>query len=126
MSEREGRIAAIKLTQFVWLLFGLLEALLALRIGLKLIGANPANPFAAFIYALTGIFLWPFAGLVGTPRAGGLVLEISSLIGMLVYALIAWALVRLIWLLFYRPADRTIVHEVHEVHDETLPPPPPA
>ncbi len=125
MSEREGRIAAIKLTQFIWLLFGLLEALIALRIGLKLIGANPANPFAAAVYGLTGLFLWPFAGLVGTPRAGGLVPEISSPIGLLVYALGAWALVKLIWLLFYRPTDRTVVHEVYDVHDDTLPPPPP-
>ena len=125
MSERDQRIATIKLTQIVWLLFGLLEALIALRIGLKLIGANPANPFAAFIYALTGIFLWPFAGLVGNPGAGRLVLEVSSLVGLLVYALVAWALVKLIWVLFYRPADRTIVREVHEVRDETLPPPPP-
>ena len=38
-----------------------------------------------------------------TPAAGGMVLEISSLFAMLIYALIAWAVERVIWLIFYRP-----------------------
>ena len=101
--ERERRIFTFKATQLVWLLFGILEALLALRIGLKLIGANAASPVAAFLYGFTDLFLWPFAGLVGTPEAGGLVLELTTVIAMVVYALIAWALERIIWVIFYRP-----------------------
>jgi len=101
--ERERRIFTFKATQLVWLLFGILEALLALRIGLKLIGANPASPVAAFLYGFTDLFLWPFAGLVGSPEAGGLVLELTTVVAMVVYALIAWALERLIWVIFYRP-----------------------
>jgi uncharacterized protein YggT (Ycf19 family) len=101
--ERERRIFTFKATQLVWLLFGMLEALIALRIGLKLIGANPDSPIAALIYGFTSLFLAPFEGLMGTPAAGGMVLELSSVIAMVVYALIAWALERLIWVLFYRP-----------------------
>jgi len=101
--ERERRIFTFKATQLVWLLFGILEALIALRIGLKLIGANPASPIAVFIYGFTSLFLFPFTGLTGTPAAGGMVLEISSVIAMVVYALIGWALERIIWLIFYRP-----------------------
>jgi hypothetical protein len=101
--ERERRIFTFKATQLVWLLFGVLEALLALRIGLKLIGANAASPVAAFLYGFTDLFLWPFAGLIGTPQAGGLVLELTTVIAMVVYALIAWALERIIWVIFYRP-----------------------
>jgi hypothetical protein len=101
--ERERRIFTFKATQLVWLLFGILEALIALRIGLKLIGANPASPIAVFIYGFTSLFLFPFTGLTGTPAAGGMVLEISSVIAMVVYALIAWALERIIWVIFYRP-----------------------
>jgi len=101
--ERERRIFTFKASQLVWLLFGILEALIALRIGLKLIGANPDSPIAVFIYGFTTLFLLPFAGLTGTPSAGGMVLEISSVIAMLVYALIAWALERAIWVIFYRP-----------------------
>ena len=87
----------------VWLVFGILEVLIALRIGLRLIGANPASPFAVFLYGFTGIFLFPFTGLTGAPAAGGMVLEISSFIAMVVYALLAWALERIIQLIFYRP-----------------------
>ena len=102
-SGSEQRIFTFKATQLVWLLFGLLEALIALRIGLKLIGANASNPFAELIYGFTSLFLLPFIGLIGTPAAGGMVLEISSMIAMVVYALVAWALERIIWVIFYRP-----------------------
>lgn len=106
--DRERRVFTFKATQLVWLLFGVLEALIALRIGLKLIGANPDNPVAALVYSFTSLFLAPFAGLTATPSAGGVVLEVSSVIAMLVYALIAWALERVIWVVFYRPrGDRS-------------------
>jgi hypothetical protein len=101
--EREQRIFSFKATQLVWLLFGVLEALIALRIGLKLIGANPESPIVALIYGLTFLFLFPFEGLVASPTVGGIVLEISSIFAMLIYALIAWAVERTVWLIFYRP-----------------------
>jgi len=87
----------------VWLLLSIFEALLALRFVLKLIGANPASPFAVALYGFTGLFLYPFAGLIGTPAMGDMVLEISTLIAMAVYALIAWAVERIIFVIFYRP-----------------------
>jgi hypothetical protein len=124
MSEREQRVATIKLTQVIWLLFGLLEALIALRIGLRLIGANPANPFAALIYGFTDLFLWPFVGLVGAPAVGNMVLEVHSLIAMLAYALLAWVLAKIVWVLLYRPRDGVVVNEVREVrevHEHTPP-----
>jgi hypothetical protein len=101
--EREQRIFTFKATQLVWLLFGILETLIALRIMLKLIAANPSSPIAALIYAFTDLFLFPFAGLTPTPSAGGMVLELSSLFAIVIYALIAWAIERTIWVIFYRP-----------------------
>jgi hypothetical protein len=101
--ERELRIFTLKITQLVWLLFGILETLIALRILLKLIAANPNSPIAALIYAFTDLFLFPFAGLTATPSAGGMVLELSSLFAMLIYGLMAWAIERIIWVIFYRP-----------------------
>src|SRR5687767_6928976 len=101
--EREQRIFTFKATQLIWLLFGILEVLIALRIGLKLIGANPESPIVGLIYGFTHLFLFPFEGMTATPYAGGMVLELSSLFAMLIYALIAWAVERTIWLLFYRP-----------------------
>jgi hypothetical protein len=102
--ERERRILSFKATQLIWLLLGILEALIVLRIGLKLIGANPDSPIVALIYGLTSLFLFPFTGLVSSPTYGNMVLELSSMFAMLIYALIAWAVERIVWLIFYRPS----------------------
>jgi len=101
--EREQRIFTFKVTQLIWLFLGILEALIALRIGLKLIGANPESPIVALIYGLTFLFLFPFEGMVVTPSSGSIVLELSSLFAMLIYGLIAWVVERTVWVLFYRP-----------------------
>ena len=116
--ERERRILTFKVTQIVWLLVGMLEVLLALRFGLKLIGANPASPFAVALYGFTGLFLYPFATLIGTPAMGGMVLEVSTLIAMAVYALIAWAVERIIFVIFYRP--RSPVTQTTTTNQRTL------
>ena len=102
-SDREERIFTFKITQLIWLLLGSLEALIALRIGLKLISANPVSPIVAFIYGFTHLFLFPFEGMIASPSSGSIVLELSSIFAMLVYALIAWAVGRIVWLLFYHP-----------------------
>jgi len=101
--EREQRIWTFKATQLIWLLLGVLEALIALRISLKLIGANPGSPIVMLIYGFTNLFLFPFTGLVNSPTAGNMELELSSMFAMLIYGLIGWAVERLVWLVFYRP-----------------------
>ncbi|MCL4270863.1 MAG: YggT family protein [Anaerolineales bacterium] len=106
--EREQRIFSFKLTQLVWLLFGILEVMIALRIGLKLIGANPASPIVSLIYGFTYLFLFPFEGLIASPTSGNIVLELSSMFAMLIYGLIAWAVERIVWLLFYRPRGQVV------------------
>jgi len=100
---REQRVATFKATQIIWLLLGLLEAALALRFVFKLVGVNEANAFATFLYNVTHFFVAPFASLTGAPAAGGMVLELSTLIAMIVYLLIAWGLERIVYVLFYRP-----------------------
>jgi hypothetical protein len=104
----ERHLFLTRLSQVFWLLFGILQGLIALRIVLKFIAANPNSPFAAMIYSITDLFLWPFFGLTITPEAGGMVLEIPSIIAMLVYSLLAWVVMRVIWLLFYQPGTRSV------------------
>jgi hypothetical protein len=110
-SGREQRFATFKATQMIWLLLGLLEAVIALRVLFKLIGVNAANPFATLLYNVSNLFVAPFASLVGAPQAGGMVLEISSIIAMIVYLLIAWALERIVYVLFYRPRGPVSVRQ---------------
>lgn len=107
--EREQRIFTFKATQLVWLLFGFLEVMIALRIALKMIGANSDSPIVALIYGFTYMFLFPFEGMTATPASGGMVLELSSLFAMVIYALIAWAIERTVWVLFYRPRGGPVV-----------------
>ena len=106
--QQERRIFTFKATQLIWLFLGILEVLIALRIGLKLIGANPDSPIVALIYGFTTLFLFPFEGMTATPSAGGMVLELSSFFAMVIYALIAWAVERIVWLVFYRPREAAI------------------
>jgi hypothetical protein len=101
--EREQRIFSFKATQLIWLFLGILEGMLGLRFGLKLIAANPESPIVAMIYGFTNLFLYPFAGMTVTPSAGGMVLELPTLFAMAIYALIAWAIERIVWVIFYRP-----------------------
>jgi len=100
---QQQRVATFKITQLIWLFLGLLEAGLGLRFIFKLLAVNPANPFATFLYGVTDLFLAPFASLAGSPSADGMVLEVSTLLAMIVYALVGWALERIVYVIFYRP-----------------------
>jgi len=95
--ERQYSIA--KASQVVNLIVGIIEGLIAIRIVLKLIAANPENAFAHLMYGLSGIFVDPFLTLTVSPSTGGAVLEIPSLIAMAVYALLGWAIVKIIGIL---------------------------
>jgi hypothetical protein len=106
--EREQRIFTFKASQWIWLLLYVVEALIALRIGLKLMGANPDSPIVVLIYGFTSLFLILFAGMVGSPTSGGMVLEVSSIYAMGIYALIAVAFERLVWLIFYQPRGTVV------------------
>jgi YggT family protein len=91
-----------RITGLIQLAFVILNALIGLRFLLKLMAANPANPFAQLIYFITDPFLWIFQGITFTPTLGGIQIEFFSLIAIVVYTLIAWILTQLIWLLFSR------------------------
>lgn len=102
-----------RIAQLVWLLVALVEVFIGIRVVLKLLAANPQNAFASFIYALSDVMLLPFLGITIAPGANGVVLDVPAIIGMLVYALFGWIVVRLIWLLF-KPARRRSVRTYEE------------
>jgi hypothetical protein len=93
------RRASYKLVQAIWLLFGIVEGLLAIRFVLKLLGANEAAGFAQLIYSASGPFVSPFNNLFGNPGSGGSVLELNTIVAILVYMLVAWLVVKVVWLL---------------------------
>jgi uncharacterized protein YggT (Ycf19 family) len=102
------RLTLERISALIGFVFSFLEGAIGLRVLLKLMEANPKNAFASFIYNFTALFLTPFAGLTLNPAVGGMVLELTSIVAMIVYALIAMVMVRLVWLAFYQPSARSV------------------
>jgi hypothetical protein len=88
----------LKVQNGINLLFWILAGLLGARFALGLLGANPAAGFAQFIYAITGPLVVPFVGLFRQLRFESSVFDSNSLVAIFVYALIAWVLVKIVWL----------------------------
>ncbi len=82
-------------TQVVWYIVGILQTLLLFRFVLKLLGANPNAGFTDFIYDITYVFAAPFLNVFRITRVEGSVFEWTTLLAMLVYWLIAIAIIRL-------------------------------
>jgi hypothetical protein len=96
--------AIARIINFVYFLFGALELLLAVRVILHLVGANPGNGFANFINVLSAPFVALFASLLQNPALNETaVLEVTTIIAMLVWAIVGWLVGRLIWLVLSRP-----------------------
>lgn len=78
---------------------------LAIRFVLALLGANPDNAFAAFIYTITAPFALPFQGLFGPdsgPAFGVNVIEAELLVAIAFYYLIAWIASKVAQLVYLR------------------------
>jgi YggT family protein len=96
--------AIARIVNIIYFLFGALLLLLAVRVILQLVGANAENGFASIIYGLSAPFVALFASLLQNPTLGGAsVLEITTIIAMLVWAIVGWLVGRLIWLVLSRP-----------------------
>ena len=76
---------------------GLLLVLLTIRFFLALLGANPSNWLASFIYDLSHPFVSPFFNLFNYRTVvGGSRLEGYTIVAMIVYALIAYGITTLL------------------------------
>lgn len=87
----------------IYFLLGTLEILLAFRLILKIAGASLSSGFVNFIYTVTGIFILPFEGIFRKGFAQGVettsVLEPSTLVAVIIYAVLAWGIVKFIRIL---------------------------
>jgi hypothetical protein len=83
------------ITTVTYFILGVLEVILFLRLLFRLLGANTDNGFITFLYSLSHIFVGPFNGIFNDQALGRVVFEVSTIIAMLVYALIAWGIVSL-------------------------------
>jgi len=80
--------------------FGTVEILLAFRLVFKLLGANPGNDFVRGIYTFTQYIVGVFEGIFPKVTTSGFettaIFEPATAIAMLVVALIAWGVMKLI------------------------------
>ncbi|MDR3543800.1 MAG: YggT family protein [Desulfosporosinus sp.] len=92
-----GNLQARKIVYYI---LGVLEVLFAFRLVFKLLGANPQSSFVSFIYTVSQAFLSPFSGIFRSAVTKGFeaqsVLEPTTIIAMIVYAVVAWGIVKLI------------------------------
>ena len=87
---------SVFLARLIYFIFGVIIAFIALRFILLLLAANQGSPFVDFVYAVSGLFVAPFYGVFGnTPQFGASVVDVSSVVAIVVYALIAWAVTSL-------------------------------
>jgi YGGT family protein len=84
-------------------LFGIVQALIAVRIVLLLADANQANQLVRFIYNLSAFFVGPFEGILHTNavRAGASVLDVAALV-----AIVGWTILEALILAGVRIARR--------------------
>ena len=93
-SIRKGPTGGEVIRRFVILLFGILQALLIIRIILLLLIANRGNDLVALILGITQPFVEPFIGMFALNRVtadSGAMLDIAAIV-----ALIGWTLVELL------------------------------
>ena len=90
----------LRARRIVCYIAGVLEVLLACRFVLKLLGANTQSIFVSIVYSVSQIFLYPFSGIFRSAVTKGIetksVFEPGTIIAVIVYALVAWGIVKLI------------------------------
>jgi uncharacterized protein YggT (Ycf19 family) len=92
----------------IYMVLGVVEVLLAIRFVLKLLAANPQAGFAQLVNGLTAPLVAPFTGLLGNPSSSaGNQFEVTSLVAMAVYALVAWLLTKIVGLVLNRTVSRS-------------------
>ena len=105
VTERTAAPGSVIAQRVVWYITGVILALLGLRLVLQLLGANEGNGFVDFIYSLSGVFAQPFFGMFSyEPSYGVSFFEISTLVAMIIYALVGWGIAKL----FTLGSNRTV------------------
>lgn len=84
-----GADGGVIMRRIVYYIGGVIIALIALRVILLILGASQSSAFVDFVYVVSGLFAWPFHGIFNyQPTYGASTFEISSVIAIIVYALL--------------------------------------
>ena len=106
--EAADRLTALDFaTRIIWFLTGLLLVGLVIRFILKATGANTASSFVSFVYNATAAFVAPFRGIFTDSVSGSNVLEVSTIVAIIVWALIAFFVTWLLGIVLGGPSRGT-------------------
>lgn len=95
--EKKTGVSGVVIGQrIIYYVGGVIIALLLVRLLLQLFGANQGSDFVGFIYGLSGIFVAPFFGIFGEPTFGQSHFETSTLVAIVIYALVVIGLAKLL------------------------------
>lgn len=96
----KSRRSVAQITQIMWFVIGLVEALLALRLILGMTGANEGAGFSQIILGVTQPLVLMFRGLFPVAATGGFEFEPAAAVAMAVYFLLGLALARIIRIVY--------------------------
>ena len=100
-----GATVASRIVTFA---FGILQALLILRIILLLLVANPGNDIVNFVFNITQPFVEPFVGMFSLNRVEadqGSVLDVAAIVALIGWTLIEALILAAIRIFSRRPAE---------------------
>ncbi len=84
------------------LIFGIIEFVIGLRILFELFSANASSPIVSWLYAVSRTLLYPFQGIFPSPvLSGGFILDMSAIVALLAYALLAYFISELVRFINY-------------------------
>ena len=95
VSQTETADSRVVASRVVWYIAGFIITLLLIRIVLFMLGANQGSGFVNFIYAVSGVFSAPFAGIFPAPSYGKFFFDTASVVAIAVYSLVAWGIAKL-------------------------------
>jgi uncharacterized protein YggT (Ycf19 family) len=104
-SRPEPVVTAARVVTFA---FGILQALLILRIVLLLLIANPGNDVVALILNVTDPFVEPFRGMFALDRVGdseGSMFDVAALVALIGWTLVEALVLALLRIFARRPAE---------------------
>ncbi len=100
-----GATVASRIVTFA---FGILQALLILRIILLLLVANPGNDIVDFVFGITQPFVEPFVGMFSLNRVEadqGSVLDVAAIVALIGWTLIEALILAALRIFSRRPAE---------------------
>ena len=100
-----GATVASRIVTFA---FGILQALLILRIILLLLVANPGNDIVGLVFSITQPFVEPFVGMFSLNRVEadqGSVLDVAAIVALIGWTLVEALILAAIRIFSRRPAE---------------------